>query len=141
VGTVTALPGDARSVGPTYTIISGHQTVGELDAPPAGYARGTLSLGDQVTASGPITRNGGVKGTEALVFTVSDARPVPAARAHGDVSGVYHLADGDLYLEAYSSFADSAVVHGAVVGGTGAYADARGVFTGKGSRTTIHLIQ
>lgn len=139
VGAVTALPGDARSAGPMYTIVSGNQTVGELDAPPAGYAKGMLSLGDQVTASGPITRNGGVKGTEALVFTVSDPRPVPAGRAHGYVSGAYHLANGDLYLEAYASFDNSAVVRGAVVGGTGAYADARGVFTGKGSRTTIQL--
>ncbi len=140
VGAMTALPSDARSAGATYTITSGSQKVGELDAPPAGYAKGTLSLGDQLTLSGPITRNGGLKGTEALVFTVTDPRPVPAGRAHGYVSGACHFANGDLYLEAYASFDNSAVVHGAVVGGTGAYADARGVFTGKGSTTTINLL-
>jgi len=110
------------------------------DAAPKGFRRGRFSLGDQLFLAGRVVRDGTVKGTSELVATVSDRRPVAADRAHGFLSGTYHLADGDLYFQGTGLFDEAGTGRGAIVGGTGAYAGARGTIESTEERDVIHLL-
>ena len=124
----------------TYVIkSSGAAKVANLDAAPRGFTRGRFSLGDQITVSEPVTRDGKVRGTSQIVATVVDRAPVPAERAHAYLTGVYRLADGNLYFQGAALFDDAGTGSGAITGGTGAYAGARGTITSTatGDRITI----
>jgi hypothetical protein len=133
--------GGAQQPGATYTITYDTARVANmLDVAPKGLPRGRVSLGDQVVLSGRIRRDGAVSGTIELVWTVGNARPVRIERASGMLSGVYHLADGDMYVQASGTFDDADEDHGAVVGGTGAYAGARGTLDSTKSQDVVHLL-
>jgi hypothetical protein len=118
----------------------GEPSIAYADAAPKGFRRGRFSLGDQVFLAGRVVRDGTVKGTSELVATVSDRRPVAADRAHGFLSGTYHLADGDLYFQGTGLFDEAGTGRGAIVGGTGAYAGARGTIESTDERDVIHLL-
>jgi hypothetical protein len=107
------------------------------DLGPKGMRKGKFSLGDRLLISQPVTRDG-TRGTLTAVATVSTPGRVPASKSRGIVSAVYHFADGDLYLEGRVDFADDSGT-GAVVGGTGVYAGARGTLesTKAGDRITL----
>ena len=56
------------------------------------------------------------------------------------MSAVYHLADGDIYSAGTVLFDDSGTGEGAVIGGTGAYAGARGTVEPGHDRDIVHLL-
>jgi len=107
------------------------------DIGPRGMRQGKFSLGDRLTLSQVVTHDG-VKGTFTAVATVSTPGRVAAPKANSIVTAVLHFPEGDLYLEGVSSFADD-TGSGAVVGGTGAYAGARGTLADspEGDRITL----
>jgi hypothetical protein len=133
-------PVRAQQTGRTYTITYGEMRQSMLDVAPKGMGRGRVSLGDHVFVSGAVWRDGAVSGTLQAVFTVGNARPIRIDRASGLISGVYRLADGDIYLQASATFDDTDTDHGAVVGGTGAYAGARGTIDSSAARDVVHLL-
>jgi hypothetical protein len=132
--------GRAQEPGRTITITSGAARLSMLDVAPKGITGGRASLGDQVFVSASIRSDGGASGTFTGVFTVGNARPVRIDRTSGLLSGVYRLPDGDIFVQASATFDDGDEDHGAVVGGTGAYAGARGTVDSSGSRDLVHLL-
>jgi len=137
---LTADAGSAQQAGATYTITYGKTRITMHDVAPKGVGRARVSLGDQAFLSATVRRDGAVRGTIAAVWTVGNARPVRIDRAAGPVSGVYHLEDGDIYFQAHGTFDDSDEDRGAIVGGTGAYAGARGTLDSTASRDVLHLL-
>ncbi len=137
---VAASTGGAQVAGATYVITPvGKESLAFSDAKPKGFRHNRFSLGDQLFLSTKVKRDGKVAGTAQATITVSDPRPLSGDRAHGVVSGVYHLADGDLYTVGTILFDDSGTGRGAVVGGTGAYAGARGTVDPGHDRDVVHL--
>jgi hypothetical protein len=140
VAVVTA-PGHAQGTGKTYVITPvGRESLAFTDAAPKGFRRNRFSLGDQLILTTKIKRDGGVRGTSVATVTVSDPHPLNGDKAHGVVSAVYHLADGDIYAVGTVLFDDSGTGRGAVVGGTGAYAGARGTLEPGHDRDVLHLL-
>jgi hypothetical protein len=137
---LAADPGRAQEAGTTYTITYGNARSAMVDVAPKGLGRGRAGLGDQVILRAPVRRDGGVGGTITAVWTVGDARPVRIERAAGPITGVYHLDDGDIHFQAYATFDDRDTDHGTIVGGTGAYAGARGTLDSSASRDVLHLL-
>jgi hypothetical protein len=138
---VLATSGRAQETRATYVITPvGKETLAFSDAKPTGFRHNRFSLGDQLFLSTKVMRDGTVAGTAQATITVSDARPLRGDRAHGVVSSVYHLADGDLYTVGTVLFDDSGTGRGAVVGGTGAYAGARGTVDPSHDRDVVHLL-
>ena len=124
---LVATPGRAQEAGVTYVIKPiGNERLAFSDVKPKGFRHNRFSLGDQLFLTTKIERDGKVAGTSQATITVTDPGPLKGDRAHGVVSAVYHLADGDIYSAGTVRFDDSDTGEGAVVGGTGAYAGARG---------------
>jgi allene oxide cyclase len=90
--------------------------------------RGRASLGDQLIVSNLLfdSANKRVGSLQAVCTTVKAGRD----NATYLCQGVAHLNDGDLLLEA--RLQDQVTISGAITGGTGAYANARGTFTSQG---------
>jgi hypothetical protein len=137
---IAVAPGRAQQAARTITITSGAQRLSMLDVAPKGVARGRASLGDQVFVNAPIRTDGGTRGTLSGGFTVGNAQAVPIGRASGPFAAVYRLADGDIYVQGTATFDDRDEDHGAVVGGTGAYAGARGTVDSSKARDVVRLI-
>ncbi len=138
---VVTAPGHAQAGGKTYVITPvGRESLAFTDAAPKGFRRNRFSLGDQLVLTSKIKRDGTVAGTEQATITVSDPHPVKGDNAHGVVSAVYHLADGDIYSSGTVLFDDSDTGEGAVTGGTGAYTGARGTIEPGHKRDVIHLL-
>lgn len=135
-----ASSGNAQGSSTTYTITNGEQRIAQLDVAPKGLPKGRFSLGDKVFATGPVTRDGHVRGVEQLELTVGNRRPVKVGRVRGFVTGVYHFADGDLYLESHATLDDEDTDTGVIVGGTGAYAGARGTVVSTASKDVVRLL-
>jgi hypothetical protein len=140
VAVVAVAPGNAQPSGTTITITTGAERLSMLDVAPKGVARGRVSLGDHVFVSAPIRPDGGTRGRFTGVFTVGNPHTVRIDRGRGLLSGVYRLADGDIYIQATATFDDGDEDHGAVVGGTGAYAGARGTVDSSKTHDVIRLI-
>lgn len=139
VAAVVATGGMARSAGQELVLTQGKASGAMLDVAPMGRAKGVVSLGDEFVVASPVRASGGVRGTFQAVYVSGDPRPVPASRSRGLITGVFHLSDGDLYVSAESTFDDSDVDHGIVVGGTGRYAGASGTITAGHTRTVVRL--
>ena len=138
---VAATSGRAQVAGATYVITPvGKESLAFSDAKPKGFRHNRFSLGDQLFLTTKVTRDGKVAGTAQATITVSDPHPLKGDRAHGVVSAVYHLADGDLYSAGTVLFDDSGTGRGAIVGGTGAYAGARGTVDPGHDRDVVHLL-
>ena len=60
--------------------------------------------------------------------------------SRGQLSGVYRFADGAIFVEAEGTFDDTDVDRGAIVGGTGAYAGARGTLDSDKTHDVLHLL-
>ena len=128
---VEATSGRAQVAGATYVITPvGKESLAFSDVKPKGFRHNRFSLGDQLFLTTKIKRDG----------TVADPHPLKGDRAHGVVSAVYHLADGDLYTVGTVLFDDSGTGRGAIVGGTGAYAGARGTVDPGHDHDVIHLL-
>ena len=139
VAAVVATGGMARSEGQELVLTLGKASGAMLDVAPMGRAKDEISLGDEFVVSSPIRAPGGVHGTFQAVYVSGDPRPVPASRSRGLITGLFHLSDGDLYVSAESTFENSDVDHGIVVGGTGRYAGATGTITAGRTRTVVRL--
>ena len=138
---LVATPGRAQAPGPTYVITPvGKEGIAFTDAKPKGFRHNRFSLGDQLFLTTKVKRDGTVPGTAEATITISDPRPVNGDRAHGVVSAVYHLAAGDIYSSGTVVLDDAGTGEGAVVGGTGAYAGARGTVEPGHDRDVIHLL-
>jgi hypothetical protein len=144
---VVASPGQAESAskaqaaGATYVITPvGRESLAFSDVKPEGFRRNRFSLGDQLFLTTRIRRDGTVTGTAEATITVSDPHPLKGDRAHGVVSAVYHFTDGDIYSVGTVLFDDSGTGEGAVIGGTGAYAGARGTIDPGHDRDVVHLL-
>ena len=139
VVTGMATAGMARSAGQELVLTQGKASGAMLDVAPMGRAMGVVSLGDEFFVSSPIQSPGGVRGMFQGVYVSGDPRPIPASRSRGVITGVFHLSDGDLYVSAESTFDDSDIDHGIVVGGTGRYAGASGTIAAGRTRTVVRL--
>jgi hypothetical protein len=138
---VEATSGRAQTAGATYVFTPvGKESLAFSDVEPKGFRHNRFSLGDQLFLTTKIKRDGTVVGTAQATITVSDPNPLDGDRAHGVVSAVYHLADGDIYSAGTVLFDDSGTGQGAVVGGTGAYAGARGTVDPGHDRDVVHLL-
>lgn len=138
---VGATSGRAQVAGATYVITPvGKESLAFSDVKPKGFRHNRFSLGDQLFLTTKVKRDGTVAGTAQATITVSDPHPLKGDRAHGVVSAVYHLADGDIYSVGTTLFDDSGTGRGAVVGGTGAYAGARGTVDPGHDRDVLHLL-
>ena len=105
---VEATSGRAQVAGATYVITPvGKESLAFSDVKPKGFRHNRFSLGDQLFLTTKIKRDGTVAGTAQATITVSDPHPLKGDRAHGVVSAVYHLADGDLYTAGTVLFDDS----------------------------------
>jgi hypothetical protein len=138
---VVAAPGHAQGGGKTYVITPvGRESLAFADAAPKGFRKNRFSLGDQLFLTTRIKRDGSVPGTSQATITVSDPHPLNGNKAHGVVSAVYHLADGDIYSAGTVRFDAAGTGEGAVTGGTGAYAGARGTIEPGHKRDIVHLL-
>jgi hypothetical protein len=138
---IAATTGRAQVAGATYVITPvGKESLAFSDVAPKGFRHNRFSLGDQLFLTTKVKRDGIVAGTAEATITVTDAHPLKGDRAHGFVSSVYHLADGDLYTMGTVLFDDSGTGRGAVVGGTGAYTGARGTVEPGHDRDVVHLL-
>jgi hypothetical protein len=131
--------GRAQDAGRTFTITYGKTAGAMHDIAPKGVGRGRASLGDQFFVSAAVRRQDGARGRLQATYTVSE-RKVRLVRSTGQITGMYRFADGDIFVEADSSFDDVDTDRGAIVGGTGAYAGARGTIESDKTHDVLHLL-
>jgi hypothetical protein len=137
---VLAVSGAAEApTGQTISLIEKPGIEKFIDAPPRATRARPSSPGDQFMYSYPL-----VTGANARAGRI-DARCTftkGGRKASGICDGVISLADGDLLLAV--RLKTEGDVNGAIVGGTGAYAGARGTFTSVetkgGAHDTITLL-
>jgi hypothetical protein len=119
---VVASTGGAQTPGAqTITVVEHNEVVHINDVAPKMGKRG-FSAGDGVAFNARLTdaagkRLGNVRGGAVLT---------PGSPSLAVLTGVYKLAAGELHFVAQANPADNARVTGSIVGGTGAYAGARG---------------
>ena len=131
--------GRAQDPGRTYTITYGKTYGSANDLAPKGLGRGKASVGDQLHNAGTIRRNDGVRGRLQFTYIVGQ-KHARLVRTSGTFSGVYRFADGAIFIEAEGTFDDSDTDRGAIVGGTGAYANARGTVESDKTHDVLHLL-
>jgi hypothetical protein len=141
VATVMVTPAEAAGgSGKTYTVKT-VKTEGSVWIAGGGKAMspGHLSAGNRLFETGAVRRDDGMKGVFVATVMVASPGTVAAGRAVGLMRGVYRFANGDIYVDGFLSFAHSSGT-GVVVGGTGAYAGARGTFTATDADDVLHLL-
>ena len=104
----------------------------------------SLSPGDMFVLTNPIVDNSGKHiGKLRATCTVTSGGKT-AAKAGGICVGVFSLPNGTLDAMVNQTNLDSTTTAGAIVGGTGAYAGARGNFLSKSTKTggndTVNLL-
>ena len=129
-GGVLAASGGAQSTeGQTIKLVTKNFHYGFVDNPPKIRGRtGTPGPGDVIALTGIATDPGG-KRLGSLDAAVTVTKGGRSGWAVG--MGAYKLADGEIHLMIRTSTreAEQTTESGSVVGGTGAYAGARGTFT------------
>ena len=124
-GGVLAVSGGAKSTdGQTIKLVERGGIEKFVDVPPRAKRQFSASAGDTFLFSSPLY-DGENKRAGTLDAKCSFTKGGRLAR--GVCEGVFDLADGDLLLS--TRLSTSGNVSGAIVGGTGAYAGARGTFT------------
>jgi hypothetical protein len=131
--------GRAQDAGRTLTITYGKTAGAMNDIAPKGVGRGRASLGDQFFISAAIRRQDGARGRLQATYTVSEKK-VRLDRSTGQITGLYRFADGAIIVAADATFDDVDTDHGAIVGGTGAYAGARGTMESGKTQDVLHLL-
>jgi hypothetical protein len=145
----TAVPAEAQAPPAplSFTELDKGSTFSYIDNPPRSRIRRgapvRTSPGDVFLFSNPLRNAAGASiGRLRVTCTVTTAGPI--SRLHAECLGRYGLTNGNVYAAANISFASDAPVAGAVLGGTGAYAGARGTFTstqtGDDTNTTITFL-
>ena len=143
-GTGAALVTDSgraqeAGVSTTYTITYGTTDGAVDDIAPKGIGRGRASVGDSFFITNSIRRNDGVRGRLQASYVVGQKK-VKLVKSRGHLSGVYRFPDGAIFVEAEGTFDDTDVDRGAIVGGTGAYAGARGTLDSDKTHDVLHLL-
>jgi len=111
---------------------------GYIDNPPRNkkHRRPVFSVGDQFALANPLADASGKIGELRATCTVTKKAPASNSgfnNGHPLCTGAFVLKGGTLFVETVDAGAKT--THGAVVGGTGAYAGARGTFTSTSTRT------
>jgi hypothetical protein len=100
-------------------------------------------VGDAIVFANPVVDAAGKRIGKTSVSCVTTTGSRNFMKSAMTCHGVTELPDGSLMLQAIV-LPNARTTNGAVTGGTGAYANARGVFTNRdgrsGSRTTITLV-
>ncbi|MEJ7797039.1 MAG: hypothetical protein WKF42_00975 [Solirubrobacteraceae bacterium] len=109
------------------------------DVAPRTTGRGKVSIGDRMVGIQSIRAGGKTVGTMHTDATVTNRTPSPFSRFTALIDATFHLGDGDLDAV---GFVDSAAGGDryTIVGGTGAYAGARGSAKGSEGGIVIALI-
>jgi hypothetical protein len=131
--------GRAQDPGKTYTITYGKSDGAVNDIAPKGIGRGQASVGDQFFITNAIRRNDGVRGRFQATYVVGQKK-ARLVNSRGQLSGVYRFPDGAIFVEAEGTFDDTDIDRGAIVGGTGAYAHARGTLDSDKTHDVLHLV-
>lgn len=109
-------------------------TFSYVDNPPRGKAsRPRPSVGDVLVFNEPLVSSSGARrGTLHATCTLTSAS---TKRTAALCYGVYALKEGQIVVMVSSANLDADVTQGAVIGGTRAYAGARGTFSSKTTKT------
>ncbi|MEP6953757.1 MAG: hypothetical protein ABI950_06810 [Solirubrobacteraceae bacterium] len=99
-----------------------------------GARRQSSLQGDLFAFTNPLADAAGARVGTLHVHCVATVGAQNFRRSTLTCSGILHLRDGDLMLQA-DTRPSAATTAGAVTGGTGAYANARGVFVSKSGRS------
>jgi hypothetical protein len=146
----TALPAEAQAPPAplTFTELDKGSTFRYIDHPPRARLRNGLpdrtSAGDQLVFMNPLADAAGTSiGRLHAACTVTSTGRIN--RLEAECVGRVGLSSGsNIFVAAPISFSAEGPVVGAVIGGTGAYAGARGTFTstsaGRDQRTTITFL-
>ena len=125
-GTLAVSGGAQQPPGETIQLVSKSGTFKFIDVAPRGRGPESGGAGDQFLFSAVLTTRAGKRvGRLDARCTITKG----GAKTSGVCEGVYALAEGDIHLLARLKPEDD--VTGAVVGGTGRYAGARGTFGSK----------
>jgi hypothetical protein len=135
---LVADPGRAQDPSHTITVTYGKDVGAVSDVAPKGLGRGVGSLGDQFFVNTAVRRDDGTRGRLQVTYVVGQKR-VALGRSRGLMSGAYRFPDGALFVMADITFDDADKDTGAIVGGTGAYAGARGTVESDKTHDVIHL--
>jgi hypothetical protein len=109
-----------------------------IDNPPRNkpHRRPVLSVGDQSVVAIPLADAGGRIGGLRAICVITKNAPasdVGFVKGHPYCTGAFVLTSGTLFVQATD--VGGKVTRGAIVGGTGAYAGARGTFTSTSTKT------
>lgn len=142
-----ALPAGAQAPPKTVTFreVAKSTTFSYVDNPPRGTAaRPRFSAGDAFVLNIPLINDAGAKRGALRAMCTVTGRTKDPNRAPAICTGVITLKEGQLVVVVSTANLDAKVTTGSVVGGTRAYAGARGTFlsvTSKaGTRDTVTLI-
>jgi hypothetical protein len=117
----------------TFTEVAKGSTFEFVDNPPMQKSEGSpTSAGDQFVATSPLVKGGKTIGKERIACTATSTSK-SFEGAHFLCSGAFVLPAGTLFLEAIIG---APHLEGAVTGGTGTYAGAKGTFSVKERRTS-----
>jgi hypothetical protein len=143
----TALPAAAQSPPRTVTFreVAKSTTFSYVDNPPRGTAqRPRFSAGDMFVLNVPLINDAGARRGALRATCTVTARTKDPSRAPALCTGVVTLKEGQIVLVVSTTNLDAKVTTGSVVGGTRAYAGARGTFLSTtsraGTRDTITLL-
>jgi hypothetical protein len=125
-GGVIAVSGGAQTPGgQTIQLVTKNFRFKAIDVPPRERGREPSGRGDGFVISARVTDRGGARrGTFDAKCTLTRGGRNGSALCEG----AYTLSEGQIFLQARFRNSDEGDVNGAVVGGTRAYAGARGTF-------------
>ena len=124
-GAVLTVSGSAQTAGETQIkLVTKNCAFKFVDVPPRGRGRmAPPGAGDLATLSCQLEN---AAGTRIGTLDSTSQFTVGGRRARGVAIGIYKLANGEIHFMATNTRSN---VSGSVIGGTGAYAGARGTFT------------
>lgn len=132
-GAILAVSGGAQPPGGrTLEFVTKDFRFKAVDNPPRSRSRNAPpGAGDAFVISALVTNRAGARrGNLNAACTVTRG----GQRGSGVCEGIYALADGEIHVLARLTFSDEGEVAGSIVGGTRAYAGARGTFTSRDRR-------
>lgn len=144
-GAGVALTGQSAAQAPAGTTIvlqdveAGARFAIDDNAPKSrGKGEPKLSLGDRLTFTNPVLRDGKPAGSVANHCVVT--QPARISRHGSMCEAALILPEGTLYAHAITTKGGPDTVVGAVTGGTGEYAGARGTSTSQNGTITVSLL-
>jgi hypothetical protein len=131
----------------TFRVLNKGSHFHYVDNPPRNnnpHRRPVFSVGDGFVLASPLADNSGTIGELRVTCTVTKKASATNSLnpGHPLCTGAFDTKNGTLFAETVDSGAKR--TNGAIVGGTGAYAGARGTFTGTTAKTgetdTVNLL-